>query len=148
MITHMTTGRYDGREWPDYNEIFDVPEWEAEHLVGGGNAEYPDKPPLDRGFNVLKAADTDYESKLDRVGGEEADVYEPEVHRPDTSEFDFDSDFDRDDSDSEVSEPEMKRPAVADKKAAWIEWAVHNGANGDAAEESTKAALIEEYGSL
>jgi hypothetical protein len=45
-------------------------------------------------------------------------------------------------------EPESSgRPAQADNKAAWIDWAVSQGADRDEAEAATKAELIDEYGS-
>ena len=46
----------------------------------------------------------------------------------------------------EVSE-EPARPAQADNKAAWVDWAVAQGADREDAETSTKADLIELYGS-
>lgn len=39
-----------------------------------------------------------------------------------------------------------QRPTERDNKAAWVEWAVHNGADRAEAEASTKADLIEAYG--
>ena len=45
-------------------------------------------------------------------------------------------------------EPEESgRPAQADNKAAWVDWAVAQGADREDAEASTKADLIELYGS-
>jgi len=43
-----------------------------------------------------------------------------------------------------VSAP--KRPAVNEPKAAWVAWAVHNGADPEQAEAATKQDLIEAYG--
>ena len=153
MLQHMTTGRYDGRTWPGYKELFDVPAWEAEKLIRANIAESADAPDLDRGWAVLQIEDGDYEPKLKRLDGEELQPEEEEEfeEREDTGGFDFDSDFDRDDSDSEVSEPvphNMKRPRTVDNKDAWIEWAVYNGANENSARAQTKAALVAEYGSL
>lgn len=153
MLQHMTGGRYDGRQWPGYGALFDVPEWEAEELLTAHIAESPENPELNRGYDVLAIEDTDYEPKLKRLNGEEPQPEEEEEfeERDDINGFDFDSDFDRDDSDSEVSEPvphNMKRPRTVDNKDAWIEWAVHNGANENSARAQTKAALIAEYGSL
>jgi len=39
-----------------------------------------------------------------------------------------------------------ERPAVTDRKADWVSWAVHNGAKPDDAEALTKTDLIEKYG--
>lgn len=43
-------------------------------------------------------------------------------------------------------EPEAKRPAKADAKAAWVDWAVTCGADRAEAEASTKDELITAYG--
>jgi hypothetical protein len=127
----------------------DVPDWEAEHLVSGGTAEYPTKPALNRGYDVLKAPDPDYESGLKFADGSDPEEDEPVFYEPvESSSPDFDSDFDSDDSDIDVVTPQVKRPSTVDNKAAWIEWAVANGANGNNAAAQTKAMLIAEYGKL
>jgi hypothetical protein len=41
---------------------------------------------------------------------------------------------------------ERARPAVADRKADWVSWAVHKGCPVDDAEAATKTDLIELYG--
>lgn len=46
----------------------------------------------------------------------------------------------------EEAELEPVKPAQADPKAAWIDWAVSQGADTDEAEALTKAELIEFYG--
>ena len=47
-----------------------------------------------------------------------------------------------------VPEPEESaRPAQADNKAAWVDWAVSQGVDREEAEAFTKAELIELYGS-
>jgi len=166
MLTHMTTGRYDSREWPPYQGVFDVPEWEAEHLVRGGNAEYPDAPILDRGYDVLRTPDPDYESGLKLADGgplEEGsleaalresglmDLIEDSRAHPERMTAvdldDFDNDFDRDDDDNEVEDvtPQVKRPSTVDNKDAWIEWAVHKGADRERAAAKTKKMLIADY---
>jgi hypothetical protein len=150
MLTHMTGGRYDNREWPGYMGEIDVPEWEAKHLINGRNAEYTDTPVLDRGYDVLKVPDPNYESKLKFADGgiiERSVEEEPEPALPSS---DFDNDFERDDDDNEVEEvtPQVKRPSTVDNKAAWIDWAVANGADREKASAKTKTMLISEYGKL
>jgi hypothetical protein len=147
MLMHRTGSRFDNQEWPGYLGTIDVPDWEAEDLVRNGLAEYPGNPSLNRGYDVLKTADPDFESKLERLDGEQEEEMVSQFEVEDFPD-DFDSDFDRDDSASEVTESTMKRPSTAEPKAKWIEWAVHNGANGNTAAEWTKAALIKEYSSL
>jgi hypothetical protein len=39
-----------------------------------------------------------------------------------------------------------ERPAVSAPKAAWVGWAVHNGADADQAEVMTKHDLVETFG--
>lgn len=46
----------------------------------------------------------------------------------------------------EPAEPEAKRPAKTDNKAAWVDWAVVQGADRAEAEKSTKDDLITAYG--
>lgn len=167
MLTHMTSGRYDGREWPLYQQEFDVPEWEADYLVKGGTAELADAPVLDRGFDVLKVADPDYESGLkfadggiiENDTGEYGDsvplLFNADGHRDPHAtgpieDDDFDSDFDDSDDYNEVEDvtPQVKRPSTVDSKAAWVEWAVAHNADKERAAAKTKAMLISEYGKL
>lgn len=150
MLRHFTGGRYDSQEWPGYRGLIDVPEWEATDLIQQGYAELPGAPELDRGYSVLKQPDPAYESRLKRLDGEEdTELEEPDDEREDTGDFDFDSDFERDDSGSEIAETlSVKRPSTVDLKAKWVEWAVLHGADEDGAASMTKAQLIQEYGSL
>jgi hypothetical protein len=145
MLMTMSGGRYDNRPWPPYYGTIDVPQWEADQLIGGQNAEYADEPELDRGYNVLETPDPGWEAKLK---GEE-----PEKNLPETMLQPVSGDFldDVDDDDFERDEPvkqKMQRPAPADNKAAWVEWAIANGANGNQASSQTKVQLISEYGKL
>jgi len=152
MLIHRTGGRYDGQEWPPYLGEIELPQWEADDMIRHGTAEPVNAPKLDRGYDVLKVPDPDFESRLQPVDGEEnEEVSEETEDREDISGFDFDSDFDRDDSDRDTSEPvkrAIKRPTTVAAKSQWIEWAVHNGASESTASGQTKAQLIAEYGSL
>ena len=38
MLSSMSSGRHDGRVWPPAGVNFEVPDWEGEDLVRGGNA--------------------------------------------------------------------------------------------------------------
>lgn len=150
----MTGGRYDGTEWPQYMETIDVPMWEADQLVNGRLAEFADAPVLDRGWDVLKVPDPNYESHLKFADG---GIVKPSA----VSDFDiddagpvltvgdddFDSDFDSYDDDNEVKNvtTSIKRPTAADKKEVWIEWAMSKGADQEEAKNKTKAALIADY---
>lgn len=154
MLWDMQGSRYDDRPWPGYMGIIDVPEWEAEHMVSGGTAEYPDAPLLDRGYDVLKVADPNYESKLKFadggiVGPSAISDFDIDDAGPvlTVGDDDFDSDFDSYDDDNEVKDvtTSVKRPTAADKKEVWIEWAVSKGADQEEAKNKTKAALIADY---
>jgi hypothetical protein len=146
MLRDMTGGRHDGRSWPGYKGLIDVPEWEAKDLVTGANAEYPDAPDLDRGYDVLRVAHPNFESGLRRLDGSVPSEAEEEEE---AVVLDYDSDFDRDDSDNDFGCEELvtvpvKRPVTTDNKAAWIEYARSKG--DMEADSKTKAKLIEEYG--
>jgi hypothetical protein len=147
MLRHFTGGRYDGRDWPVYNALFNVPQWEADMLVGGGNAEYPDEPELNRGWDVLKAADVDYEHNLH--GGDTDPDEDPRYAHHNSAPVeagDFDNDFDGPDSDSDFDEPNLKlpRPKQQDSKQAWVDYVVSLGviSYGDA-KNLTKNALMD-----
>ena len=151
----MTGGRYDGREWPLYLGTIDVPEWEAAHLVKGGTAEYESAPVLDRGFDVLKVPDPDYESRLKYADGgvierEDSDSDSVPLFLDSSTTVDsddFDNDFESVEDDNEVEDvtTPVKRPSTIDNKAAWIEWAVYKGADREEAKNKTKNALIADY---
>lgn len=105
MLVDMQGSRFDGRSWPGYYGEIEVDEWEAEQLIRGGNAEYPEKPKLDRGYDVLKVRDTtDVDSQLKLADGSDQDVTEDEdddfeSDAFDGDDWDDDDDFDRDDED-------------------------------------------------
>jgi hypothetical protein len=141
MLMDIQGSRYDGQPWPGYKGLIDVPEWEAEKLVGAFNAEYPDAPDLDRGFDVLKAPDPDFESNLRRLDGTEA----PEEVEEAVIADDYDSDFDRDDSDNdtEPEAPEFKKPYATASKADWIAYARSKGETQ--ADAMTKAQLVAKF---
>ena len=146
MLTDMQGGRYDGQQWPGFHGLIDVPEWEAERMTCGANpmAEYTDVPELNRSYDVLKEPSLDYEQKLKFADGssqEEEDVHQDAedwgrgVEEAGTD----DDDFERDE------EPEVTPPTSADNKAAWVDYAVANGAVREDAEAKTKAQLVSEY---
>lgn len=144
MLVDMQGGRYDGRPWPGYKGLIDVEGWEADHLTSGGTAEYADKPDLDRGWDVLRFADPNYEEHLKFADGgvvKASDEEEPTA-LSDSDLGDFDDDFES--VDEEVT-PQVKRPSTVDHKAAWIDWAVSKGESRENASAKTKAMLIAEY---
>ena len=141
-------GRYDGRQWPAYGELFDVPDWEAQELIAMGDAELASEPKKDFGWGVLKEPRLDW----NKPPGEEQDEEPTALSSTDLGDEDAD-DWDRDDEQGDEDdfggdayEPRSLKPAVGDKKAAWIKWAVENGASIDEANGMTKADLIARYG--
>lgn len=152
MLIHRTGGRHDGRNWPEYLDIIDVPQWEADQLIAEGHAELPDAPVRNRGYSVLKAPDPDYEAHLKRADGEdqtEEDIryahHADPKEREDLDNDDFDNDFDGNDSDNDVT-TEVNRPYTNATKAEWVKYAVYLGSDEQEAKSMTKNALIEEYG--
>jgi hypothetical protein len=155
MRVDMQGGRYDGRPWPGFKGLIDVPEWEAAELIKAQIAEYPTEPELDRGYDVLRVPDPDYESGLkladggiiENDPGEHGDSI-PAVLDNSTILPDSDNDdFYRDDDDDEAEEvtPQVKRPRAGDSKGDWIEYAVANGADREKASAKTKAMLMADY---
>jgi hypothetical protein len=151
MLVDMQGRRWDGRPWPGYGNPIEVSDEEAAQLIGGGNAEPVEAPELDRGFDVLKVADPDYESGLkladgSNQGDDEEELRKVQLKPVDESEdsYDFDDDFESVDDDNDVT-PQVKRPATVDNKAAWIDYAVSKGASREVAASKTKAQLAADY---
>lgn len=160
MLTDMTGSRHDGLPWPGYHGLIDVPEWEAQQLVGGRNAEYPNEPPLDRSYDVLKAPALDYEDKLNLADGTPRDpesledflgeelaakIEDSRAHTERLIPLDLDDDdFDRDEPEEL---PEIKKPYSNAKVDVWRKYVVDSGfaAMEDVA-HMPKAQLIAEWG--
>lgn len=130
MFHTMSSGRHDGRVWPPAGVDFEVPDWEGEDLVNGGNAykvsdslveeENPEAP-----LDDLKAAAVDYaESVPEPEPAPEPDNEVPVGVQPEV--------------------PGPPRPAAS--KQDWIEWALSQGADQIAAMNATKQQLMELYG--
>jgi len=127
MLSNMTSGRHDGRQWPAPWTDFEVPDWEGEDLVFGGNAikvsdspepkEDPDAPLEDLKVAAVEYAESEAHAEPDP---------EPE---PET----------------EVK-AEGGPPKPAASKQEWIDYAVNQGAEWIAATNSTKQQLMEQYG--
>jgi len=118
MLFSMSSGRHDGRVWPLPGVNFEVPDWEGEDLVKGGNAV------------MVVGADTEPVSVLEP---EPVPVPEPEPVEAETEV-----------EPEPVSAGGPPRPAAP--KAEWIEWAIQQGADQIAAENATKQQLMEIYG--
>lgn len=153
MLWDMQGGRFDGQRWPGYLKEIDVPDWEAADLISGGIAEPVEAPVLNRGFDVLKTADPDYESGLKPADGEEPAAisdYDIDDAGPvlAAGDDDFNDDFADSDEDSEAVEvtPQVKRPYTSANRAAWDEYAISKGASPSKLENMTKAQVVSEYG--
>ncbi len=132
MLSNMSSGRHDGRPWPAAWTDFEVPDWEGEDLVNGGNAikvsdsaEQQEDPaaPLED----LKEAAVEY--------AESEAVTEPEPE-PEAEVDPL--------ADPVVTEGGPPKPAAS--KQEWIDYAVSQGAEWIAATNSTKQQLMETYG--
>lgn len=118
MVYEMSGGRYDDRAWPPTWTDFEVPDAEGEGLVACGAAIY-----------VAASAAPASVPAPEPVVAKAAPVPEP-VEEP-------------------ASEPvvaEVKQPAPADAKLAWVNYAVSRGASRAEAEDSTKSQLQAAYG--
>ena len=133
MFSNMTSGRHDGRVWPPAGVDFEVPDWEGEDLVNGGNAvKVADSPGagVDTPLEDLKEAAVEYA---------EAETPEPEP------EPEAEADVEADPlADPVKTEGDPPRPAAS--KQEWIDYAVNQGADWIAANNSTKQQLMEQYG--
>lgn len=66
---------------------------------------------------------------------------------PDDNDFGQDPRFILEDAErARVTQPEVKRPYGNASKAAWVDWAVHNGADAVEAASLTKNELMSRYG--
>lgn len=146
MLMSMSGSRHDNQDWPPYGECIDVPEWEGEQLIRGGNAELADEEFLDRGYEVLRVPDPNYEDRL-REGYNEDEEEDEDLSREgeEKEEIDYDADFERDDSENVVEQVVVKPKTVANKDV-WIEYAVFKGGDRKQVAELTKAQIISKYG--
>lgn len=139
MLIGYSGGRYDDRPWPSLGTDFEVPDWEGEGLIRVGHARFvrasdppaappappPPAPPVlsPAGPVVSEPAATAAGPVTPEPAPEPAPGPEPEP------------------------EPEeLPAPGPADPKAAWIEYAISQGAKRDTAAAMTKADLMSRYG--
>lgn len=144
-------GRYDGRQWPAYGELFDVPDWEAQELIAMGDAELASEPKKDFGWGVLKEPNVNWDkAPAPAEFDEDDDAARVKLVPVDEDSDDWDREPGDEDDDDDFGgddyEPRALKPAVGDKKADWIKWAVVNGAEIEEANGMTKADLIARYG--
>jgi hypothetical protein len=124
MILQMSGGRYDGRNWPIVGANFWVPDEEGQGLVGCGAAVF---------FSADPKAKTVPEPKAEMVTEPEPGELEPAAPVAAPAAV-------------PVTPAELARPTPADPKAAWVEYAVGQGASRDDAENRTKVQLQAAYG--
>lgn len=137
-------GRANGGEWPAYGGLIELDEWEAEQVIRGGNAELASEEELERGYDVLRIPDPNFEDRLREGYDEEAEETDEDLSREEPEEVDFGDDFDRDEDDTEVTE--IKRPYTNANKDEWIDYAAYKGADRKEVAELTKAQIISKYG--
>jgi hypothetical protein len=123
MLIKVSGGRGDG-PWPDPGVPFEVDAEEGAHLVAAHMAiPAGDEPPEIP--EVQAAADVEARSFYDDGG-----VLPPGVTEAENTS----------------GSPERVKPIVNSPKAAWVEYAVTQGANRETAEAMKKADLITAYG--
>lgn len=132
MLSNMTSGRHDGRLWPAPWTDFEVPDWEGEDLVFGGNA-----------IKVSDSAEETVEEQapLEELKSAAVEYAESETETPADPEPEAEADPLADPVKVEGGPP---RPAAS--KQEWIDYAVNQGAEWITATNSTKQQLMEQYG--
>lgn len=143
MIVGVSGYRHDGRPWPPAGGEIEVPDWEADDLIRGQNA-VPHEQPHDR--PVTPAPVPGEARPASQVEAEEGArrgfIQQAEQHlaeHPGVAET----------ATEEAAGPgpaEVARPAPADVKQAWIDYAVSQGADPETAAAMTKADLMSRYG--
>lgn len=121
MLIAVSGGRPDGSVWPNpwtTDGLLECSDAEAADLIGAQIAVRAQAPP--------KPAEEPVKSVTVAAPAEEPEP-EPEPE-------------------PESSAVEHLEPAPYDPKPAWVEWAVHNGADRDEAMKMTKADLQAAYG--
>lgn len=135
MLSNMSSGRHDGRPWPAAWTDFEVPDWEGQDLVDGGNAIFVRDSPSAKD-------EKDPEAPLEDLKVAAVDYADSEA-----------SDGDADDDDDADDEPETDGgqqaggpPKPSSTKQEWVDYAVSQGAEWIDASNSTKQQLMERYG--
>lgn len=134
-------GRLDHRPWPPAGTEIDVADDVGQGLIEGGHAVNasvrPEAPPrLPAPVVISEPAQT---AAGPVISQEIAAAPEPEPEPRWQDEFGG--------SDPPEPEPEpAEPPAPGDPKAAWIDYAVSQGADRDVATAMTKADLMSRYG--
>ena len=159
MLVGISGGRHDGRVWPPAGHPIEIPDWEAEHLIAGGNAEphdgpEPEREPLlpppperDPVPEVVSVAPPEVSplAEVSPVAGtsgteEQAHAPEPEpatvVPEPDAAPP----------APEEVPEAGSAQPSPSAPKKAWIDYAVSQGADVHEVSAYTKIDLMSRYG--
>lgn len=132
MLSNMSSGRHDGRVWPAAWTDFEVPDWEGEDLVSGGNAikvadSWPDEPEPKFATGGVVVPEPEPETEPVTETPEESELGEPPGETPGGN----------------PSDP----PKPAASKQEWIDYAVNQrGAEWIEATNSTKQQLMEQYG--
>lgn len=120
MTVSLQGGRSDGRDWPPFLGIIDIPRPEAEHLIAGGLAQVPGADEVQEEPTALSDSD---------LGDEEAD-----------------DDFESGDFDSDEPALEVKRkPYENESRTKWIAYAVSRGMAPEEAHKATKNSLVKKY---
>jgi hypothetical protein len=137
MISHISGGREDGRDWPEADGLLEVPDAEGAFLVRGGMAHAGDNFAADR-LAEMGVAEPDEEpaaaGEPAAGGAEPAEAAEPPGPAVAAPAAVADG------------EAEAGPPAPSAYKQDWIDYAVSQGADPEQANAMTKVDLMSRYG--
>jgi len=146
MLVGVSGYRHDDRKWPPAGETIDVPGWEADDLIRGGNAiavpagSAPDPEPGVTESRPPSQIEGEALAAEAEAGAAQADSEDG------TGAGDSSGSGDEDPDDGKP-EGRPSAPAPSAPKQDWIDFAVQvHGADVHAATGMTKADLMSRYG--
>lgn len=170
MRYQMSGGRHDGQPWPALNGTIDVPEWEARDLIRAEIAVPADSASKEVAGELAEQPTPGHPSKIDvrppsQIEGEElaaqaaaeqgdpaavAESSEPSGELPslarDVAGLDEAGGDGNAAQDAAESSSVAGSPGPSAPKAAWIAYAISQGADEDTTAAMTKADLMSRYG--
>jgi hypothetical protein len=142
MYNQMSSGRHDGRTWPPPGVDFEVPDWEGQDLVDGGNAVLvSDKP--------TPAYETPPDVKPSPEPQQQWPPFEPgRLAGPAPAPAPAPEPEDEPDDEAEQAGGSAdEAPKAGQPKSDWVDWAVaQGGISEEEASGLTKQQLMEAYG--
>ena len=125
LISYISGGRPDGTQWPPAGYIFEVDDWEGDHLIRGGMAVKTERP---QGIPERKKAEA---SEAPPVSAEGV-VSQPSHTAAGPA------------GEEQQAAPETPNPS--DPRQAWVDYAISKGVAAAEIAKMTKADLQSRYG--